>query len=106
MYEDKKMEEYAVFLEGLSSKVDNDLSPWADETSHKYEKAISSFITENKDNANFVRFLKDILNDQDAVAKLRYAAYCTLHTYYRRMHQFTILKQLNDERYFCKRLER
>ena len=83
----------------------NNVDSWGDETKHAYEGAIVSFISENKDNTNFETFLRKILEKKDS-DRVRYAAYCTLHTYYRRMHQFTILKQLNDERYFCKRLER
>ena len=54
----------------------------------------------DRDNDNFIDYLQRIVNeDNEKVAeKVRYAAYCTLHTYYRRMEKHTELVNL-DKKY-------
>ena len=98
-------ERYRTFLVEFKCKVQGN-SRWQDETKHEYEKAIVDYIKEIKNEEkdkiekNFKKLIEgdgiDLSDDNDE--KICYAAYCTLHTYYRRMRNHSKLEEL-DKKY-------
>ena len=96
--------EYTQFLESFRNEVDDE-DGWRDETVHGYEGAIVDYIKETKKygEENFEKYLEKIIigegldcNDNEDDEKLSYAAYCTLHTYYRRMKEHQKLIELDQ----------
>ena len=91
--------EYIDFLNNFKDKIKNDKN-WEKEEIHEYEKAIIEFIKDNQYKNNFIKYLQEIMNERtDKVTEdVLYAAYCTLHTYYRRMGKYSELANL-DQKY-------
>lgn len=91
------MDQYENFLEDFKNRITTD-SKWRIEGKHEYEHAIVEFIEGNKDTVKFTDYLyKIVREDREAVPEnVRYAAYCTLHTFYRRTEEHEKLVRLDE----------